>query len=155
MSDILESLEQFAQHGELVIGVIGGFLLAALVLVLQKPTGFMNKAEGLGHSYVGGLVLIIAVGVISSVFASTVWSFVASEKHSGAVKFFGLAMTSLTLAMIAFAIPMMVIPFDWQIGITIAIFEVVAYAVCFVLLERESPENVEGNQTHLDPRDTS
>lgn len=114
----MSAFRRYAEHGELTVGVIGGFLLAALVLVLQNPTNF----ETFGKPYVDVLLFVMATGVFSSFFGTTVWSFIAAtepEENIAEMNNFALTMTSVTDAMLLFTIPLLILPFYWPLGIAV------------------------------------
>ena len=139
MSVSASAYGRFAEHGELTLGVFGGFLLAALVLVLQNRTNF----ETLGEPYFEALIFIMSVGIFSSIFGSSTWSFIAAQtpnekKRETGLNRYALFMTSLTTVMLLFAIPMLVAPFNLALGILIWVIGFLMFGVQFYLSSKEA-----------------
>ena len=118
-----------------MLGVLGGFLLAALVLVIQNPIDFGGK----GSAYISILEGFMGIGVLSSMCGSVAWSFIASEPHSRETKRFAAIMTSTTMATLLFTVPMLIFPTNPPTGFCVGVFGFGFFGWEY-LVSQQSPE---------------
>jgi len=131
-----------ASHQLLVAGFIGGFGLAALVLILQNAKPFEKQEWFISaHDYFVLLVVILAVMIAASVFSSTVEIDIAGGVHHWSSAYGEMGQNLLILAFICVCVsmPLLILPFT-RVGAGVVAVAEVLMLVAVALADRSAKQ---------------